>query len=94
MLPETSTPGAAILAERICEHVATTEFPGQMITLSIGVASLPANGDTPDAVIAAADEALYQAKREGRNRVVLAQTRRPRRETSRDARPGKKKSER
>jgi diguanylate cyclase (GGDEF)-like protein len=90
MLPETSITGAAILAERICEHVAATEFPGQKITLSIGVASLPANGDTPDAVIAAADEALYQAKREGRNRVVLAQSRRSRKETSRE-RPAKKR---
>jgi diguanylate cyclase (GGDEF)-like protein len=82
MLPETSTTGAAILAERICERVAAAEFPGQKITVSIGVASLPANGHTPDAVIAAADEALYQAKHEGRNRVV--QARRTRKETSRE----------
>ncbi|MFN2566732.1 MAG: diguanylate cyclase [Gemmatimonadaceae bacterium] len=91
MLPETPATGAAILAERICERVAAAEFPGQKITLSLGVASLPANGDTPDAVIAAADEALYQAKREGRNRVVQAQTRRSRKETSRE-KPAKKKS--
>ena len=82
MLPETSAEGAAILAERICESVATTEFPGQKITLSLGVASLPDNGDTPDAVIAAADEALYQAKREGRNRVVSATPRRIRERSS------------
>jgi diguanylate cyclase (GGDEF)-like protein len=88
MLPETSTTGAAILAERICERVAAAEFPGQKITVSIGVASLPANGHTPDAVIAAADEALYQAKHEGRNRVV--QARRTRKETSRE-RVAKKK---
>jgi diguanylate cyclase (GGDEF)-like protein len=91
MLPETPGTGAKILAERICERVAAAEFPNQKITLSIGVASLPGNGDTPDAVIAAADEALYQAKREGRNRVVQAQTRRSRKETSRE-RPAKKKS--
>jgi diguanylate cyclase (GGDEF)-like protein len=91
MLPETSATGAAILAERICERVAAAEFPGQKITLSIGVASLPSNGDTPDAVIAAADEALYQAKREGRNRVVQAQTKRSRKETSKE-RVAKKKS--
>ena len=91
MLPETSITGASILAERICARIAAAEFPGQKITLSIGVASLPANGDTPDAVIAAADEALYQAKREGRNRVVQAQSRRSRKETSRE-RPAKKRS--
>ncbi len=82
MLPETSAEGAAILAERICERVAATEFPGQKITLSLGVASLPDNGDTPDAVIAAADESLYQAKREGRNRVVQATPRRIRERSS------------
>ena len=84
MLPETDATGAAILAERICEHVAATEFPGQKITVSIGVASLPDDGDTPDAVIAAADEALYQAKREGRNRVVQSHPRRARKEASRE----------
>ena len=92
MLPETASTGATILASRICERVAATEFPGQKITLSIGVASLPGNGDTPDAVIAAADEALYQAKREGRNRVVQAQSRRSRRETSRERPSAKKRS--
>ena len=91
MLPETALAGATTLASRICERVAATEFPGQKITLSIGVASLPRCGDTPDSVIAAADEALYQAKREGRNRVVEAAARRSRRETSRE-RPAKKKS--
>ena len=92
MLPETSAPGAAILAERICERVAAAEFPGQKITLSLGVASLPDNGDTPDAVIAAADEALYQAKREGRNRVVQAPPRRIRERSSVRERNAKKKS--
>jgi diguanylate cyclase (GGDEF)-like protein len=82
MLPETAATGAMILAERICENVAATEFPGQKITLSLGVASLPDNGDTPDAVIAAADEALYQAKREGRNRVIQAPPRRLRERSS------------
>ena len=82
MLPETDADGAAILAERICERVAAAEFPGQKITLSLGVASLPDNGDTPDAVIAAADEALYQAKHEGRNRVVRATPRRIRERSS------------
>jgi diguanylate cyclase (GGDEF)-like protein len=72
MLPGTSAAGAMALAERICARVADAEFPGQSITLSIGVASYPAHGDTPDDVIAAADVALYQAKREGRNRAIQA----------------------
>jgi diguanylate cyclase (GGDEF)-like protein len=70
MLPETPTTGAVTLAERIRARVEAQNFAGQKITVSIGVASFPTDGDTPDAVIAAADEALYQAKREGRNRVI------------------------
>ncbi|WP_246149674.1 sensor domain-containing diguanylate cyclase [Tritonibacter litoralis] len=42
------------------------------ITISIGVASYPANGTLPQFLLRAADEALYQAKALGRNRVVLA----------------------
>lgn len=41
------------------------------VTLSIGVASFPADGSNADEVMRAADAALYRAKREGRNRVVL-----------------------
>jgi diguanylate cyclase (GGDEF)-like protein len=72
MLPETSVGGAMTLAERIRARVAKEEHEGRKITLSIGVASLPADGDEPESVIAAADAALYQAKHDGRNRVAQA----------------------
>lgn len=72
MLPETPVQGAATLAERLRARVEAADFGEQQITLSIGVASLPLHGDTPEAVIAAADEALYEAKRKGRNRVMQA----------------------
>jgi diguanylate cyclase (GGDEF)-like protein len=72
MLPETSVAGALKLAERIRTRMAAEQLPGENVTLSIGVASLPGDGETPDDVIAAADEALYRAKREGRDRVVQA----------------------
>lgn len=52
-----------------------TDFRGQAlgrITLSIGVAAFPQNGTTGDALVEAADAALYQAKKQGRDRVVLA----------------------
>jgi diguanylate cyclase (GGDEF)-like protein len=52
-----------------------TELRGQTlgpITLSIGVATFPANGGTGSALVEAADAALYRAKKEGRDCVVLA----------------------
>lgn len=42
------------------------------ITISIGVAAFPISGDTPQTVMRVADEALYRAKANGRNRVELA----------------------
>ncbi len=45
-----------------------------MITVSVGVAALPEHGTSPSALLEAADTALYRAKREGRDRVVLAES--------------------
>jgi diguanylate cyclase (GGDEF)-like protein len=42
------------------------------VTLSLGVAIFPDHGETGDAVLRVADTALYQAKQEGRNRVIVA----------------------
>jgi diguanylate cyclase (GGDEF)-like protein len=44
-----------------------------MITVSVGVAALPLNGTSPAELLAAADAALYRAKREGRDRVIKAE---------------------
>jgi diguanylate cyclase (GGDEF)-like protein/PAS domain S-box-containing protein len=43
------------------------------VTLSIGIAVFPEHGGTPEAVLRAADSALYRAKKEGRDRVVVAE---------------------
>jgi len=42
------------------------------VTMSLGVAAFPINGSTPTAILRAADDALYLAKREGRDRVIVA----------------------
>ncbi len=47
--------------------------PLGQVSLSLGVAVYPANGQTAENLIRVADEALYRAKQEGRDRVVVAQ---------------------
>ena len=75
LLPETPLPGGALLAERLRRALAATEvrIPGGgsfTFTVSIGVAALHPGETAIDAALARADEALYRAKRGGRNRVV------------------------
>jgi diguanylate cyclase (GGDEF)-like protein len=74
--PQSTASGAAALAERIREGVAAlkVETPAGTIgvTLSIGVAEYDRQMESPEDLIAAADRALYAAKRAGRNRVVVA----------------------
>ncbi len=74
MLPETGPSEAVYTAERIRRRVAesTRESLPRPVTVSIGVASFPEHGDDADSVIEAADEALYRAKHDGRNRVQLS----------------------
>ena len=77
VLPETSLAGATIFAERIRENVETATFSGLRgvplkLTASIGVSSYPSTTvQTVDDLFARADEALYRAKADGRNRVCL-----------------------
>jgi diguanylate cyclase (GGDEF)-like protein len=70
--PETSHDNAVSVCEKIRHHVETYEWarlqPGLKVTLSMGVTAAPPIYDV-DALIAAADEKLYAAKRDGRNRV-------------------------
>jgi diguanylate cyclase (GGDEF)-like protein len=72
LLTGTSAEVASEVAERIRTRVESQEFAGRKITLSIGIAEFPENGQTADEVISSADEALYAAKRSGRNRVMRA----------------------
>lgn len=70
LLPETKARGAAELADRIQRRLASLDVGP--VTLSFGIAEFPAHGDTGDKLIDVADAALYEAKREGRNRAVVA----------------------
>jgi diguanylate cyclase (GGDEF)-like protein len=70
ILPMTKKEEALILAERIRKAVEIS--PGlKNITISMGVASFPEDGDTKEALIAKADKALYEAKRSGKNRICV-----------------------
>jgi diguanylate cyclase (GGDEF)-like protein len=79
VLPQTDAEGAAQLAERIREAVDRLEVPrvdgeGTLrLQASFGVAALPESAVDREGLIAAADAALYRAKRAGRNRVERAE---------------------
>ncbi len=65
-----------IRLERECA-AAVREAPGLRMTASVGVANLARHDEPLSALIERADQALYQAKRNGRNRVVMAQSNAP-----------------
>ncbi|MBN2424309.1 MAG: diguanylate cyclase [Calditrichaceae bacterium] len=77
ILPAIEHEGAGILAERIREKIETTPFDNEnvqplgKITVSIGAASLPVDANNTKDLIRFADNALYEAKRSGRNKVHI-----------------------
>jgi diguanylate cyclase (GGDEF)-like protein len=76
ILPEASQEVTQMRAEHLREGVRSlhVQFEGQTleaVTLSLGVAVFPVHGSTYDALLKAADAALYRAKRDGRDRVVV-----------------------
>jgi diguanylate cyclase (GGDEF)-like protein len=79
VLPGISRDSACARAERLRQamndlHIEYEGVQLPSITASIGVAVFPMHGQNPDSLIIAADQALYRAKHNGRNRVLLADT--------------------
>ncbi len=76
VLPGTSVEGAAQVAETLrhrIESLGITHSTGEQVTISLGHAStIPNRSSSPTDLIKAADQALYQAKQEGRNRAKQA----------------------
>jgi two-component system cell cycle response regulator len=76
IMPETSLEDAGRIAERIRLHVGSSPFRVSngreilSVTISVGVASSVGSHDTPESLLKRADEALYEAKQTGRNRVI------------------------
>lgn len=76
VLPQTRLAGASKVTQRVLESVREHHFEGtraEIITCSAGISSFPRDGNTPREIIDAADKALYQAKRAGKNTVVTTE---------------------
>lgn len=78
VMPETHANDAVEFADRIRRIVAAQRIrhldaPLPSTTMSFGVAGFPRNGRNTDELISAADAALYEAKRQGRNQVCLSE---------------------
>lgn len=76
VMPDTDLGKAYLVGERLRQCIASAPFVaservgGLVVTASVGVAALEFPDDTPERVLKRADQALYCAKRDGRNRVV------------------------
>lgn len=75
LLPQTTASEAGVIAERMRQRVAETDYqhgksqPLGTVSISIGISTFGKHIDTAEKVIAAADRALYHAKHQGKNRV-------------------------
>lgn len=73
LLPNTDIEMAEQLAERLRRLIRDAQIDGPgSLSASIGVASYPIHADSPDSLFLRADEALYRAKQDGRNRVKVS----------------------
>ncbi|HLB95073.1 MAG TPA: diguanylate cyclase [Nitrospiria bacterium] len=77
ILPQTAKSDATVIAERICSEVSRLDFPFEQaarklsFSVSLGLATFPDDAEALDDLIRNTDIALYQAKAQGKNRVVI-----------------------
>ncbi len=71
LLPQTNLEEGRIIAERIRARIENTRFAHRQVTVSIGITGASSTRNTATEVISAADKALFEAKRKGRNRVCI-----------------------
>ena len=75
ILPNSTKNSSLTTAEKICKRVASNKFKlnnvalEENVTISLGVATYPDDGETASEIIEAADKRLYQSKHNGRNQV-------------------------
>lgn len=76
LLPQTAIEGAAKVTARVLRSVSRHRFAGEgagLLTCSAGISTFPRDGQTVRDLISAADKALYQAKRSGKNLVLTTE---------------------
>ena len=79
ILPQTNKSDAAVIAERVCSEVRKLDIPLDQdglripLTASVGLATFPDDADSIEELIRNADIALYQAKTQGKDQVVIHQ---------------------
>ncbi len=72
MCPRTGYAEAMVIGERLCAIIRDTvrNPSGETVTVSLGIAAAPEDGNSFNGLLSTADERLYRAKGEGRNRIV------------------------
>ena len=81
IIPHSTAEAVVPIAEKLLRDVRNLDIPHEtsvaekFVTISIGMASVvPTTGDEPQSLVISADTALYQAKQNGRNQLVLTET--------------------
>lgn len=74
IMPDTDKEQASQVGERIREHIEHLKFNSFSVTVSIGLAELDKKCRTFEALISSADKALYEAKHNGKNQLVVSQS--------------------